>query len=363
MSDTKNRRRRRKRSNVTYVLEIFLCLVAITAMGFAMIFLIKYHEMQLKIDELQSQIAVYEDPENPYLSQLESKRLIEQEKDAAYRAGLEAGQDQLIDDIRDALIESDSPLDTLKELYPDELIVTDSGEYLFFPVIGSLAKHDYDDADFHTLENKRIVYSGSAAKTETWIDVSKYQEKIKWDEIASDGIDGAIIRAGYRGYSKGDIMDDDTYETNIKGARKNNLKVGVYFLTQATSDEEAREEAKYVLDAVEGYTIEGPIVLDVEKVGGEDARGNALSMEDRTRYAKVFLDMIADAGYETMIYGNLKTFLLMLDLEQIEDYSKWFAGYSDTPYFPYSMDMWQYTDTGRVKGVSGDVDINIRFIR
>jgi GH25 family lysozyme M1 (1,4-beta-N-acetylmuramidase) len=85
-------------------------------------------------------------------------------------------------------------------------------------------------------------------------------------------------------------------------------------------------------------------------------------MSERTQYAITFLETIKDAGYDVCIYGNLKTFLLMLDMQQLEDYSKWFAGYTDTPYFPYEMDMWQYTDTGRVDGIPGNVDINIRFL-
>ena len=60
-----------------------------------------------------------------------------------------------------------------------------------------------------------------------------------------------------------------------------------------------------------------------------------------------------------MIYGNLKTFMIMLDMEQIEQYEKWFAYYNPEVYFPYEFSVWQYTSEGMVNGIKGDVDLNI----
>ena len=86
-------------------------------------------------------------------------------------------------------------------------------------------------------------------------------------------------------------------------------------------------------------------------------------MEERTRYSIAFLERIKKADYDPLIYGNLKSFLIMLDLEKLEDYPKWFASYDDEPYWPYEMDYWQYTEKGRVDGIDGDVDLNIKFIK
>ncbi len=60
-----------------------------------------------------------------------------------------------------------------------------------------------------------------------------------------------------------------------------------------------------------------------------------------------------------MIYGNLKTFMLMVDLEQLEEYEKWFAYYRTPLYFPYEFSVWQYSSTGKVNGIDTDVDMNI----
>ncbi|MCR5595947.1 MAG: glycoside hydrolase family 25 protein [Lachnospiraceae bacterium] len=357
------RKRRKKRNNLNYILEIILCLIALSAITFSLIFLVKYRQISEEKAELQARVDVYEDPEDPYLARSEADALIAAEHDAAYEQGNADGEVEVLNKLKNELMGSDSSVETLKQFYPDDLIVFDENHFKFFPILDSLVHHPFEDADFSVSDKNRIVYNGSAASTETWIDVSKFQEKINWGKVSDDGIDAAIIRVGYRGYSQGDIMDDETFEDNIEGALDNDIKAGVYFLTQATSEAEAKEEAEYVLDRIEPYDISCPVVIDVEMVGGDDGRGNQLSMEERTKYVKIFLDTIKAAGYETCIYGNLKTFLLMLDMQQLEDYSKWFAGYTEVPYFPYEMDMWQYTDTGSVSGISGNVDINIRFVR
>ena len=156
-------------------------------------------------------------------------------------------------------------------------------------------------------------------------------------------------------------MEDETFEDNIKGALSNGISVGVYFFTQALSVKEAEEEARFVLDTIEPYRIDCPVILDVEIVLNQNARTRDLSREERTQYCIAFCEMIKEAGYRPMIYGNLRTFFLLLDLEQLEDYDKWFAFYGDKPYYPYDFKVWQYTESGNVSGIEGEVDLNISF--
>ena len=147
----------------------------------------------------------------------------------------------------------------------------------------------------------------------------------------------------------------------IKGARRNDIDVGVYFFTQATSVEEAEEEAEYVIDAIQPYKVEYPVVIDVEAVSNNNSRTKELTKEERTQYCIAFCEKIKDAGYQPMIYGNLKTFMMMLDLQQLEEYEKWFAFYDEQVYYPYDFKVWQYTDEGKVDGIDGNVDLNISF--
>ena len=190
------------------------------------------------------------------------------------------------------------------------------------------------------------------------IDISHYQGKIDWKKVAADGIDFAFIRVGFRGSSEGKLVEDEYFIDNIEGALENHIEVGVYFYTQAVTTEEAKEEAQFLLDLLEPYDITYPVVLDLEEVNGK-SRTDDMTQEDFTDAAIEFLDTVEKAGYRPMIYGNLKTFFIMLDMSRIEKYDKWFAYYQTPVYFPYEFTIWQYSSTGKVDGIKGDVDLNV----
>ncbi len=191
------------------------------------------------------------------------------------------------------------------------------------------------------------------------IDVSRYQGKIDWEKVASDGVEYAFIRAGIRGTTEGKLMEDDRFADNIEGAIDNDIHAGIYFFTQALTKEEAVDEAEFVLELIEPYKITYPVVIDLEEVTSEDARTADLTKEEYTQNCIAFCETIKAAGYTPMIYGNLKTFMIMLDMEQLEDYEKWFAYYNAPVYFPYDFSIWQYSSKGSVRGIDEDVDLNI----
>ena len=116
-----------------------------------------------------------------------------------------------------------------------------------------------------------------------------------------------------------------------------------------------------MLDKIKDYDVTYPVVLDVEEISNSNARTIDLTVEERTEYCIAFCDKIKQAGYTPMIYGNLKTFMLMLDIEKLEEYDKWFAQYDTEVYFPYAFKVWQYTDSGSVEGIGVNVDMNISF--
>ena len=156
-------------------------------------------------------------------------------------------------------------------------------------------------------------------------------------------------------------MEDDKFEDNITGAIAAGIKVGVYFYSQAIDETELREEADLVLEKIAPYQIDCPVVFDVEKVAGDEGRMNNLSVEERTNLTRLFCEIIQDAGYRPMIYYNTEMGALMLGLESLEEYDKWFAAYSDKFYYPYEYKIWQYSQKGTVQGIKGEVDLNISF--
>ncbi len=171
-----------------------------------------------------------------------------------------------------------------------------------------------------------------------------------------------MIRAGYRGYgTEGKLVTDECFERNMEGAAANGIDIGVYFFTQAITVEEAREEAQYVLDLLASYDISYPIVIDVEKLSS-DARANALTQAQRTEIVSAFCDAIAEAGYTPMIYGGIYSLFGMLDINQVSHYKIWFAFYNNYVYYPYEVQMWQYSDKGSIPGIEGAVDLNLWFL-
>ncbi len=212
-------------------------------------------------------------------------------------------------------------------------------------------------------EGELTYQEGETVLSYKGIDVSRYQGDINWKKVKADGVDYTFIRVGLRGYGTGEIVLDEKFEKNVKNAFSAGVKVGVYFFSQAITEQEAIEEAEFVLEQLAPYKdmITYPVAIDVEKVASASGRMNQLTKEERTNVTVAFLERIAEEGYTPMVYANLEMFGLMLDLEALESYEKWFAYYDSSLYYPYDFKIWQYTDKGSVNGIKGDVDMNISF--
>ncbi len=193
------------------------------------------------------------------------------------------------------------------------------------------------------------------------IDVSKYQKKVDWQQVKDAGFSFVMIRLGGRGYGEsGGMYADDMAKTHYKNAKKAGFLIGAYFFSQAITVEEAVEEAEYALKLAKDWELELPIVFDWEYVS-ETARTAHVDADTLTACAIAFCDTIRAAGREAMIYyspwfGNMHR-------DQLVDYPIWLALYKEEMTHPYYFDMWQYTCTGTVPGISGETDINIYFPR
>lgn len=210
----------------------------------------------------------------------------------------------------------------------------------------------------------RLSYGGDDYTYRLGIDVSHYQGEIDWDKVKEDGIEFVIIRIGYRGYGEeGTLKVDTNFEKNIQGARAAGLDVGVYFFSQAINEEEAVEEAEFVLGHLASYDLQLPIVYDPESILHDKARTDYVSGEQFTKNTKAFCETIEDAGYDAMIYCNMLWQAYELDLKELEEYPIWYADYEAIPQTPYHFEMWQYSQTGTVNGIQGNVDMNIQMIK
>jgi GH25 family lysozyme M1 (1,4-beta-N-acetylmuramidase) len=227
-------------------------------------------------------------------------------------------------------------------------------------ILEGVPVNPYSAADFG-MENGRVTYLGTDREALLGIDVSSHQKEIDWNAVAADGIQFAMIRVGgrYYGTNSGTVFEDSWAKKNLQGALDAGLEVGVYFFSQAITVEEAQEEARFLLDLIDGYDLTGPVVYDWETIGTAPARTDNLDTATLNNQAIAFCQMVEDAGYSPMIYFNQRNAYLNYDLRQITKYPFWLAQYTSVPTFYYGFEMWQFTDSGSVQGISGRVDMNL----
>ena len=273
----------------------------------------------------------------------------------------EEGRESILEQIKTALENGDAVISILKDFYPDYIVVAANSKYNFIAIDDSLAKNSYDIDNLSVNEaTGRYEYVVDAEITSHFgIDVSSHQGDIDWQAVADSGVEFAFIRAVYRGYGTGKLVVDEKCIQNIEGAQAAGIKVGVYVFSQAITNAEVLEEASTVETLLEGYTLDLPVVFDVEKISDSSARQNQLTVEERTNITKAFLEEMTAAGYDTMIYHNTEMGAMMLDLTQLTEYKKWFAGYNYEFYWPYEYQLWQYSESGTVDGIDGNVDLDI----
>lgn len=220
---------------------------------------------------------------------------------------------------------------------------------------------NFKKGDFGRDEDGRITYSADGVEVMTGIDVSEHQGYPDWDKVAADGIDFAMIRLGYRGSSEGMLYRDPIFRYNLVKAHNAGLKIGVYFFSQATGRAEAVAEAYYLVSILEEHRdmITMPVVFDWEETGSETSRTKGMSGKTVTECAKYFCEVIREAGYTPAVYFNRHMGYYLYDLTQLPDVEFWFAGEGDYSDFYYEHSLWQYTFTGKVDGINGDVDIDL----
>ena len=214
-------------------------------------------------------------------------------------------------------------LGLLRDKFPEYIVYKEENDYKFVEVDNSLAKNDWELVNLKKDKNGELAYKKDGKViSRKGIDVSKYQGEIDWDKVKADGVEFAIIRIAYRGYGSGEIVTDEQAVANIKNATKAGVKVGVYFFSQAINEKEAEEEAEYVIDIIEKYKVEYPIVFDMEEINGDTARTDKLTKEEKTDIAIAFCEKVKEEKYTPMVYANIKWFAGYYDMKRLEAYDK-----------------------------------------
>ena len=225
-------------------------------------------------------------------------------------------------------------------------------------ILPPVAANPYGAADF--AYNEQGYLTCRTGESILGIDVSEHQGDIDWAQVKAAGVEFVIIRVGGRGYGTGKIFGDSRAAEYYAGAKAAGLQVGAYFFSQAVDIWEAKEEALFLLEAIAGWEVDLPLVFDWEYVSA-DARTGNMDADTLTECARVFSRAVERAGYEAMIYFNLYQARDLIRLEKLTDLRWWLARYAEDMGFDYSVDFWQYSCTGTVPGIWGDVDLNLWF--
>ena len=233
----------------------------------------------------------------------------------------------------------------------------------YYDILEDVPVNTYQPDGFYKDKKGFMQYQGDEVYVVPGIDVSVHQAAIDWQKVADSGVQFAMIRVGYRGYGEeGRMMPDKYFQDNIQGALDAGLEVGIYYFSQAITVEEAIQEAEYVLENIAPYSVTYPVVFDWERQNYSGSRTQTVPDTDLLcQMANAFCQKIEEGGYQPMVYFYQSLAYKNYDLSRIMQYPFWLAQYTDYPSFYYHFDMWQYTSSGRVPGIAGDVDLNLRF--
>lgn len=189
------------------------------------------------------------------------------------------------------------------------------------------------------------------------IDVSYANGKIDWERAKND-IGFAVIRSSFGSDLPG--QTDNCYHRNAEGCISSGIPFGTYHFAYFTDSESAKKEAAFAIRLADMYKKHVRfIALDIE----EDSVRYALqcgASPDWTECALVFLECIKKAGYRPVLYANQSWIVSMYNWEKLKDYPLWYAAPgAEKP--AYKCDVWQYSWSGKVSGISGNVDLDRCF--
>lgn len=352
-----NKPRRRKKKN--RIINSILISSTIFTFFLCILLLFFYAKQRNETLEVMNEVKILTEENEKMFSKTQVDEFVEKAKQ------------EILDKLKSMIENGEGMLTILQKFYPNYVIASSQGNYYFFPISEKLEKNNFELEKFTypVYDEENEEWSGTATymqgtpeEAKKGVDVSTFQGDIDWKKVKKSGMDFAIIRLGFRGYESGKIVLDNKFEDNVKGSTEAGLDTGVYFFTEALTEQEAIEEADFVIENLKEYKINMPVVIDVEESANVDkTRTRDLTADQRTKNVIAFCERIKEAGYDVMIYGNLKSFMIMMNIDELEGYDKWFAYYRYPFHFPYKIKMWQYTAYEKIDGIQEKADVNLMF--
>ena len=207
---------------------------------------------------------------------------------------------------------------------------------------------------FFSLNINIKALSPSSEPTYKGIDVSEWQGNINWRLVKEDGIEIAYIRSSVGNYV------DPYFKRNYEEAKKYGIKVGFYHYVNAKNVTEAKDEAKFFVSHIAGTTPDARLAMDFENL-------SSLSVSEINKIAQAFLNEVKTLSKkEVVIYSDSFNARDNFNSATARLAPLWVAEYGVTS--PINNGKWniyvgwQYSDEGRINGISGNVDLD-RFTK
>lgn len=339
---------------------IVLCCVTLLSLAAAGIFLLRARDAAAQSTSLQSELDAVKGSAKTLYTEDEVSARESQARDD----GATAEKRKILMQIQSSMESGGSTASMLRSLFSEDIVVVNGGKYYFYPILNAVKRNSFQQDDFSLTDDGRLQYIGSDKVTlQSGVNVSEENGDIDWQLVSEDDVSFAMICAGGResdDSGKSRVFEDQNLEDNINGASEAGLHVGVYYILDLSEKDEVQEEAEELVQRLDAYQskISYPIALWVNAPSEEDRHAHQ-SKADWTDYVISFCDVLEDAGYEPMIYGNLASFVMMLNIENLEQYDKWISNTGASLYFPYRFSMWQYSSAGTVHGISTEVGLDV----
>ena len=244
----------------------------------------------------------------------------------------------------------------LKYVFKDKFDNKSEKEFIFEVLSNYYSYEDdnyYYEDDNDYIDFKDIVSNYKNDDNMIGIDVSSWQSEIDFNEVKNDGCEFVIMRVAVTVGDNGEIEIDNRYKENINKAKKAGLKVGVYLYTDSTKKEEIIAQAKFVKKILNKIKLDFPVAYDFEDFS--NINSHHINKHDLLTNVKKFEEII---GYDVMIYGSS---YYLNNAWELGDYPIWLAHYTEKTDYENDYIMWQLTNTGRINGIYGNVDVDIYY--
>lgn len=242
------------------------------------------------------------------------------------------------------------------------MVVRPDGTEQWIMINAYIEKNTYDEIGFIYEEPVMKYFQNGAKQSQLGAVLKDSCGNVNFELLRKAGVEFVMIRAGYRGYESGIISPDEMFDTYVQGATDAGLKIGVYFESQAVTEEEAAQEADYTINLIFERNITFPVVFKSGLVPNATSRVEYLTKSQISQLGNTFCERVAQAGYKPAVYGDKYWLLRKMDLTQLGAYDVWLSQEGEKPDYPYEFSMWQYDNAVEIGGIDAEIPLCISFV-